>query len=760
MYVKKEFLKKNTIELREYQIKIAESVIKKNTLLVLPTGLGKTIIALLLIIEKLKNDKSGKILFLAPTKPLVNQHLTFIHKFLTINEEQSTIFTGEVPPNKRKKLWDEKRIIISTPQVIENDIITKRVKLDNVSLIIFDEAHHAMGKYAYVFINELYQKQNRNSHVLAMTASPGNDLEKITEVCLNLSINHVEIRTKQDSDVASYVHEVKFSWKHVSVPEDFDFSLELLKKALRKRLKDLKDINVIESASVSSITKTKLLDAQKRIQAEIHSQINPPKRLFTAAAVQSEAMKLQYAIEILQTQGVNAVKKFLKRIQDDSNKKSGSKSSKNLASDPLFMEVRAYLSNVAVEHPKLDEVEKIIDHYFSENKSSRVIIFTHYRDTSQMVLERLQDKPSIRPVRFIGQGSKIDDKGLTQKQQREIINKFRRGEFNVLIATSVAEEGLDIPATELVLFYEPIPSEIRNIQRRGRTARNRPGKVIILITKGTPDEGYYWASKRREKNMRSELELMRASLKRRLELKSGNFLLHEQKIKDQKTLQEYQNNDEKKVKIIVDHREYRSTVVKSMVSKNITIDAQQLPVGDYIISDRVGVERKEVDDFLNSLMNGTLFNQVKRLRDSFSRPVLIIEGEGLFTKRNMNHKAIYGCLISIIIDYGIAIISTKDGNETAEFLSVMANREQRKEKKPIILRGDKHTMDFTEQQQFIVEGFPQISTVMAKRLLDHFGSIRAVTNASEKELQEVQGIGKQIASSIHHVLNEQYRKEE
>jgi len=235
--------------------------------------------------------------------------------------EQSTIFTGEVPPNKRKKLWDEKRIIISTPQVIENDIITKRVKLDNVSLIIFDEAHHAMGKYAYVFINELYQKQNTNGHVLAMTASPGNDLEKITEVCVNLSINHVEIRTKQDPDVLSYVHEVKFSWKHVSVPEDFDFSLELLKKALRKRLRELKDINVIESASVSSITKTKLLDDQKRIQAEIHSQINPPKRLFTAAAVQSEAMKLQYAIEILQTQGVKAVKKFLKRIQDDSNKK-------------------------------------------------------------------------------------------------------------------------------------------------------------------------------------------------------------------------------------------------------------------------------------------------------------------------------------------------------------------------------------------------------------------------------------------------------
>ncbi|MHA2431582.1 MAG: ERCC4 domain-containing protein [Promethearchaeota archaeon] len=489
----------------------------------------------------------------------------------------------------------------------------------------------------------------------------------------------------------------------------------------------------------------------------MHAQLHPPKRLFLAAAIQSEAMKLLYAIEIFETQGVTAVKQFLTRIHDESKKKSGSKSSKNLAADPYFIEARAYISSMETEHPKLDEVIRIISDYFHNNPSSRVIIFTHYRDTSQMVYERLKTLSHVKPVRFIGQGSKINDKGLTQKQQREIINKFRRGDFNVLIATSVAEEGLDIPATELVIFYEPIPSEIRNIQRRGRTARNKPGNVIILITKGTTDEGYYWSSKRREKLMRSELELMRASLKRRLEIDSENNIRNLYQKNNQKTLKEFNIDTENHISIIVDHREYRSLVVRSLISKQIDIQPQQLPVGDYIVSNRVGIERKDVDDFLNSLINGTLFKQIKSLRDTFPRPLLIIEGNGLFTKRNMSHQAIYGCIVSIIVDYGVSIVTTKDGYETAEMLAVMALREQRQEKKPITLRGEKQGLSFSEQQQFIIEGLPQISSIIARRLLDHFGSIRALINASEEDLQEVKGIGKQIASSIYQILNEPYQ---
>lgn len=758
MFIKKNYIKNNKIEYRDYQVNIAEQANKKNTLLVLPTGLGKTVVALFLIAKKME-EKKGKILFLAPTKPLVLQHASFIQTNLEIDEEETIVFTGEVPPKKRVQLWKDKTIIISTPQVIENDLLSKRIQLDDVSLIIYDEAHHAIGKYAYVYIHEIYQKQCDNGHVLAMTASPGNDLEKITEVCENLGLNHVEIRTKQDPDVKPFVHEVALSWRNVTVPEDFAYALQLLKKALQTRLKTLKDVGAIESASISTITKTKLLDAQKKIQSDIRSQLHPPKILFTAAAIQSEALKLQYAIEILQTQGIQSVKKFFQRIQSDANNKSGSKSAKNIMNDQTIIETLAYLSSLTTEHPKLDEIEKIVTDQFKKTPSSRIIIFTHFRDTSQMVLNRLEQLPDVNPVRFIGQGAKINDKGLTQKQQREIINKFRRGSFNVLIATSVAEEGLDIPATELVVFYEPIPSEIRNIQRRGRTARRREGKVIILITKGTPDEGYYWASKRREKLMRSELELLRSSLKRRLEIKPAKNLIVKEKNNNQQTLQSYNKKSASDIKIIVDHREYRSHVVRQIASYDIEIESGQLPVGDYIVSSRIGVERKEVDDFLNSLLSGKLFDQIKRLRDAFPRPVLILEGSGLFTKRNINHNAIFGTMVSIMIDYGIPVIMTKDAAETADLLIVMAKREQRTDKKSVALRGEKHMMDLYEQQQFIIEGLPQISTVIAKRMLAHFGSVRGIINATEDELQEVQGIGKTIASEIFQILNEEYNNE-
>lgn len=756
MFVKKDYIKPNKIEYRDFQVKIAENANLKNTLVVLPTGLGKTIIALFVIANKL-SIKNKKILFLAPTKPLVLQHTSFIKSFLDINTDDITLFTGEVAPKKRIDLWKEKEIIISTPQVIENDLLSKRISLDDVSLIIFDEAHHAIGKYAYVYINEIYQKQSDKAHILAMTASPGNDLEKITEICQNLSVDHVEIRTKQDPDVKPFVHDVHFTWKHVKTPEEFSQPLLLLQKALRERLKQLKDVNVIDTSSISSINKIKLLDAQKKIQTKIRERLNPPKILFSAAAAQSEALKLLYGIELLQTQGVQSVKHYFERIKHDANLKSGSKSSKNLIKDPNVIDALAHLSSIKIEHPKLIEVEKIVKSQLTSKPGSRIIIFTHYRDTSRMVFDQLKNIENVKPVRFIGQGTKINDKGLTQKEQKTIINKFRRGEFNVLIATSVAEEGLDIPTTELVLFYEPIPSEIRNIQRRGRTARKKPGKVYILITKGTADEGYYWASKRREKLMRTELERIRSTLKRQLEFSPASRIFQIKEKLNQTTIKAYQNKMENNVKIIVDHREFRSPVARYLSKCDIEIESNQLAVGDYIVSSRIGIERKDVNDFLNSLLNGNLFKQIKRLRDAYSRPVLIIEGPGLFTKRNINHNAIFGCLVSIMVDYGIPIINTENEKDTADLLIVMAKREQKKEHKSIVLRGNKNMMDIYEQQQFIIEGLPQISSVIAKRLLEHFGSIRALSNASEQDLQEVPGVGKKIAQDIYQVINEQYQ---
>ena len=757
MFIKQDFIKPESVERREYQINIANSAHKQNTLVVLPTGLGKTVIALILIAEELKR-KDNKILFLAPTKPLVIQHAQYLRELLTIDKESITIFTGEISPEKRQEMWKNTKIIVSTPQVIENDLLSKRLDLKNISLIIFDECHHAVGEYAYVFVSEMYQKQRDDRKILGITASPGNDITKILEICKNLDISNIEIRTKYDPDVRPYVHDLKITWKEIPLPNDFAQTIQLLRKALSERLKILKNLEFIESSSVSLINRTKLLDAQKKIQGEIRSRIKPPKILFKAASTQSEAMKIHHALELLQTQGVNSLKNYFQRMGKEAVSKTSSKASRNIMSDSNILEAIAYAKSLDVEHPKIPEIEKIIKKQLETKKDSRIIIFTHYRDTSAYVSNILKNIEKARPIRFIGQAVKEGDKGLTQKEQANVIKKFKDGEFNVLIATSVAEEGLDIPSTDLVIFYEPIPSEIRAIQRRGRTGRKMPGQVIILITKGTPDEAYYWASKRKEKRMKSELELIRSKLSKKFEDAETFYKAEVEGLTDQKTLMDYEKKG-KQVKIIVDHREYRSNVVRNLTVRGSLVEPQQLDVGDYVLSTRIGVERKNVDDFLESLIDGKLFKQMAQLRDAYSRPVLILEGENLLTKRNINHNAIFGSLASITVDFGIPVLTTKNAMETADLLNVIAKREQRDDKKEVAIRGEKFQMSLRERQQFIIEGLPNVSAVIARRLLAHFGSIKDIANASEEELREVQGVGKNIATDILKLLNANYLEE-
>jgi len=753
VFLNHEYIKPGSIDRREYQLNIAKSASKDNTLAVLPTGLGKTLIALILVADALKKD-NDKILFLAPTKPLVLQHAQFLKEHLLIDKEAIIVFTGEISPEKRKNSWINSRIIVSTPQVIENDLLSKRFDLSKVSLIVFDEAHHAIGEYAYVFVSEMYKKQRNNRLILGITASPGNDISKILEICKNLDISNIEIRTKYDPDVKPYVHDLKIIWKEIHLPRDFAYTVQLLRKALSERLKKLKKIGVIETSSVSLINRTKLLEAQKKIQAEIRSSPKPHKIFFQAAQTQSEAMKIHYALDLIQTQGINSLRNYFQRMIKDANSKGGTKSSRSIMIDNNILEAVAYIKTLDIEHPKVGEIVKIVSQQLKSKTDSKIIVFTHYRDTSKHIANELKKVEKVRPERFIGQSLKDGDKGLTQKEQARIINSFKKGEVNVLIATSVAEEGLDIPTTDLVVFYEPIPSEIRVIQRRGRTGRKMPGKVIILITKGTSDEAYYWASKRKEKRMRSELEFIRSKLTKKYE-DAGSLYEEIIEEKNQKTLQDFENkkND---IKIIVDHREYRSNVVKNLAIKGILLEPQQLDTGDYVLSSRIGVERKNVDDFLESLINGKLFKQISQLRDAYSRPVLILEGENLLTKRNINHNAIFGSLASISVDFGIPVLMTKDEMETADLLNVIAKREQKQDKKYVAVRGNKTQMSIKERQQFLVEGLPNVSAVIARRLLNHFGSIKDIANATEEELIQVPGIGKGIASEIIHVLNSNY----
>ena len=753
MYISHPLLKENAVEEREYQVSIAKSALRGNTLVVLPTGLGKTIIAILVLVEVLEK-KDGKILFLAPTKPLVEQHARTIKKLTKI--EDVIVLTGEVSRKKRKELYGSAKIVVATPQIIQNDIIAGELKIGDFSLIIFDEAHRAVGNYAYVYIAKKYRESREDHLILGITASPGGDEEKIMEIIENLGIENVEIRTEEDKDVKKYVKGFKIKWVELPMPNEIKELYGKLKELYNSIITELRKFGLF--STLKKPTRSDVLRAQKIVQQEIR---DGKSEFYQAAMLITMAIKVDYALEYLETQGFEAAYNYLLRIIEEGNSKGGSKAARTLVRDERFIEVMRIARKIEerkgdIENPKLNALRVIIRKELAENKDSRIIVFTHFRETAQLVANALNEVPGVRAARFVGQASKGEDKGLRQKEQVEIVEKFKKGEYNALVATSVAEEGLDIPATDMVIFYEPVPSEIRSIQRRGRTGRARIGKVVILTIKGTRDIAYLWSSRNKEKRMKNELLWLRMLLKDKLKnVEKREVMKEEKKKKGQLRLVDFE--DSPKPIIYVDTREFRSDVVKYL-SENYSIVAKQFEVGDYIISDRIAIERKKVEDFLESLKDGRLFSQMVEMRRNYEVPILIIEGESLFI-RGFHENSIYGALASIISDYKIPIIFTKDARETAKFIEALMRRELG-ERGEVSLRKEKGAMSMEERQRYIIESLPNVSAKLSQRLLEYFGSVKDVINAEVGELIQVKGIGRKTAEEIYDIVNAKYKKNE
>jgi len=728
-YVTHPLIRENTIERRMYQISIAATALTKNTLVVIPTGLGKTTIAALVIASRLLNEE-GKVLFLAPTKPLVEQHARFLKKVLKVEEIVS--LSGEVPPEKRKELWGSARIIVSTPQVIENDLLAGRISLEDVILIVFDEAHRAVGNYAYVFIAKEYLRTARKPLILAMTASPGSDPERIMEVIQNLGIEAIEVRTEWDDDVAPYVGKKRIEWVKVDIPEKMKEVKEKLEECVKIRFKRLRELG-IEVPENSS--KRDLLTLQDALQAEAAGSGN--SEIFEGLSILAEILKLQHAVELIETQGVKAVKSYLRKLVREATSRGGSKAAKSIVNDPLFKKAVLALSKCKAEHPKLEKLKEILKKQFEKNPDSRVIVFTNYRDSAEMLVNEFS--PLFPVAKFVGQASRDNDKGMRQKEQIETLDKFRKGEYKVLVATSVGEEGLDIPSTDLVIFYEAVPSEIRAIQRKGRTGRGREGRIVVLVTKGTRDEAYYYSSMKKERKMYDKI----LEIKRVLDRK-------------QRSLGEYSLAEETGIKVIVDSRELRSEVVKHLRDLGAKIEVRNLEVADYVVSDRVAVERKTVEDFLNSIIQkDRLFSQVAKLKSAYSRPVIIIEGENLY-RGGMHPNAVRGAIASLVIDFGVPVLRTSGPKETAELIFAMAKREQEEKRRGVIEHAAKTKRTLKEEQEYIVSSISNVGSVIAKNLLDYFQTIENIATADEEELAKVPKVGKKIARQIRRVMTTPY----
>ena len=772
-FVSHPLLKEAVVEQREYQISIAEAGKKDSLMVVLPTGLGKTTIALFVLIDRLKK---GKILFLAPTRPLVEQHSAFLKDVMTLDASLIQTFTGTISADKREKLWDAAKIVVSTPQVIENDLLSNRVSLRDIALLILDECHRAVGNYSYVYIAEKYYEQAKEPRVLGMTASPGSDREKIREICTSLGVKHVESRTEYDHDVAPYVFKKNFEWRSVEVPEEIKRLKRVLDEVLETRLKELQKLGFIrKNKKGRDISKTELLQLRRIIEIQLAKWKHAD--LYKALSLQAEVLKLKHAIELIETQGIFAVRKYFDRLKSEALSKEGSKAAKRLLKDNKFVDVMSMVASYEGEHPKLNTLIGILQEEMRVNPATRIIVFTNYRDTAEMVISTLHrlnsEKEGIKAVKFIGQASKVGDKGLTQKEQVEIINKFKEGVYNVLVATSVAEEGLDIPATDLVLFYEPIPSAIRSIQRKGRTARKKIGKVIVLIAKGTRDEGYYWLSRSKERAMRrriSELsggggignevaETVTAKVKANLEDKVKVKLLHREQKEEQKQRQITEFGAEPlQLTIFVDMRETRSGVAKFLAKAGVDLKLQNLEIGDYIVSDRVCIERKTTLDFLDSLINKrrNLFDQIHRMKGEYENPLLVIEGDSIYGQRNVHPNVVRAVMATIAIDFSVPILQTRDEADTASLIYVIAKREQMPNKTEVNPHGKKPSASLREQQEYLISALSNIGIVTTRNLLTRFKTVEGILMASKEELMEVEHVGKKTAEHIKEVLCAEY----
>jgi Fanconi anemia group M protein len=748
-YIKHPLIKPDTVEQRLYQLALAGEAIKKSSLIVLPTGLGKTVVALLVMVSRLPK---GKVLLLSPTKPLVEQHAAFFKNTLNIPSEV-VLFTGNTDPGKREDMWEKAQLVISTPQVIENDLLGKKISLDRVSCIIFDEAHRATGNYSYVYIAEKYIQQSPDPLVLGITASPGSNTEKIQEVCANLHLKSVEIRTDSDPDVKPYIFDKDIEWKYVSIPIEMKGLKELMDKVLNDRLTKLREFGLISNLQ-KRLSKREMLDLQARLQTQLRSF--PDQKIYQGISLLAEIFKVSHAIEISETQGASALSKYFERLDNEARSKSGSKAAKRLMEDLSMRQAVHHLGGCDGNNPKLNAVKELVEKQILDAPQSRVIVFTNYRDTAELVANSLKDVPGIKPIRFVGQASKYKDTGLTQKQQVDIIRKFKDGEYNTLVATSVAEEGLDIPATDLVVFFEPIPSEIRSIQRKGRTGRKHAGRVVILMAKGSKDEAYHWSSNRRERQMIMTMK--------NLDVNLDSPEKDEPESEGQTKLMDFSaarvsNSEVPTVKVYVDRREIRSHVVHSLEKMGVEVILRTLKVGDYVVSDRVGIERKAAEDFLSTFLDGKdLFSQISDLARAYSHPLLIIEGEGIYSKRQIHPNAIRGALSTVAIDFGVPVLFTRDEEDTAALISVIAKREQAGDsKKEINLHGNKTASTLPEQQEYLVSAISEIGPVVARNLLQHFGSVERIMKASREELMEVELVGPKTADRIREVVSAEYK---
>ncbi len=750
-------IKENSVDYRSYQVNLADIAARQSTMIVLSTGLGKTVIAALVTAKRLFEIPDSKVLFLAPSRPLVDQQARYLKRVLDLDENLVVCLTGQDSPENRKTTWRDARVIIMTPQALQNDLIQSSYDLSEVSLVVFDEAHRGVGNYAYTFVAELYERQGKAVRSLGLTASPGHQAEHIKTVCENLRLSHVEVRNESSKDVKEYIVSVDSEVHYIRLPPE----IEVLRDILYSIMNDYREPVVEHGFKLPEgrrLTRNEILRTQRNVRKEIGTYTKPPRNLFLVIRNLTALMRTVHLLEFVGTQGLMPTQRYIQGIHEEIRNKKTSKGVQDLVAKSEFQQFKSLLNALISKghrHPKADSLLEIVSDQLSVNLDSRILIFTRFRDTAVEVTETLEQLDDARVSRFVGQSSRGSDKGFSQKKQVEVLEGFRNNEFNILVATQVGEEGLDIPECNLVIFYDCVPSVVPYIQRKGRTGRRAPGRVVIFVAKGTHDEFYHWSVMSKLKKMPKALEEVE-DIEKEKQTSLDEFVSDKHQETSEPLTRIAPQKETDKIKLIVDSRELPTAVARELARLDVQISGETLKIGDYIASEDVAIERKESMDFVQSLIDGRLFVQLSALRSAYRKPVLIIEGEQIIGLRAVNPASIYGALASIAIRIQVPIIWTRNAEETANVLYRIAHLEQVTSKKPLRTRSGESKGTDAEVLEYILSGFPGVDTVTSRALLTEFGTLERIFSSEKENLQRVKGVGPKIAGRIRRLLESKY----
>jgi ATP-dependent DNA helicase MPH1 len=498
----------NLGDTREYQYNIVSGGLFSNMLVALPTGLGKTFIAATIMLNYYRWTKDSQIVFMAPTKPLVAQQIDACFNIAGIPRSATTLLTGEIPPAVRAEEWAEKRVFFMTPQTLDNDLRTGIADPKKIVLLVVDEAHRATGNYSYVKVVEFIRRFSKSFRILALTATPGSKVETVQEVIDGLEISKVEIRTEESIDIQQFVHQRNVDEIIHSPSDEMLMVQELYSKSLQPLVDLLCSQNAYYNKDPMSLSPFSLMEARKRWFADAGRNASQGLKgmmmgLFSVLASVAHGIKLLHFHGI--TPFYETVRDLRSSVQDNGEK--GSKYRRQIVESAHFKKmmdrVQAWVNKEDfMGHPKLVTLSQtILNHFLDAGagrlgsdappSATRVIVFAEYRDSAEEIARILNKHEGlIRASVFVGQADSKRSSGMNQAKQQQTIDKFKTGTFNVIIATSIGEEGLDIGQVDLIVCYDASASPIRMLQRMGRTGRKRAGKIVLLLMDGKEKDNF------------------------------------------------------------------------------------------------------------------------------------------------------------------------------------------------------------------------------------------------------------------------------